>query len=41
MSDKPDNTDWSLGGIGRIKKNTNYGLVKSWREIIRGKYDSK
>ena len=25
----------------RIKKNTNYGLVKSWREIMRGKYDSK
>ena len=25
----------------RIEKNTNYGLVKSWREIMRGKYDSK
>ena len=25
----------------RINKNTNYGLVKSWREIMRGKYDSK
>lgn len=25
----------------RINRNTNYGLVKSWREIMRGKYDSK
>ena len=25
----------------RIRKDTNYGLVKSWREIMRGKYDSK
>jgi hypothetical protein len=25
----------------RIEKNTNYGLVKSWREVMRGKYDSK
>lgn len=25
----------------RLKKNTNYGLVKSWREIMRGQHDSK
>ena len=25
----------------RINKNTNYGLVKSWREIMRGQHDSK
>lgn len=31
-------TDEEFDGI---EKNTNYGLVKSWREIMRGKYDSK